>query len=235
MHVDVITPFPGMIESFFNESMLKRACDKGVVTISTVNLRDFTFDKHRTVDDAPYGGGPGMILKPEPIFLAVDSLKKKNPEIGSRVIFMSPQGETYTQEKAFELAKESHLIFICGHYRGVDQRVVDALVTDEISIGDYILTGGELAAAVVIDSVVRLLPGVLGDFDSAEKDTFTCGILDHPHYTRPEVFNGMKVPEVLLSGHHAKIEEWRKQKALEKTKEKRPDLLKKESSDKTSK
>lgn len=232
MRIDVVTPFPGMIEPIFNESMLKRACEKALVTISVSDLREFTSDRHRTVDDAPYGGGPGMILKPEPIFLAVDSLKSNYPDKEPRIILMTPQGEKYSQKKAMELSGEDYLIFICGHYRGVDERVVETLVTDEISIGDYILTGGELAAAVVIDSVVRLIPGVLGDFDSAEGDTFTCGMFDYPHYTRPEDFRGMRVPDVLLSGHHARIEEWRRKKALEKTKRERPDLLDRETKDK---
>lgn len=226
MRIDVVTPFPGMVKGFFEESILKRAQDKGLVHMEIWDLRDFTTDKHRTVDDYPYGGGAGMILKPEPIFKAVGQIRKKNPDSTPRIVFMTPQGEQYSQSKARELAEESNLVFLCGHYRGVDERVVEALVTDEISIGDYILTGGELAAAVVVDSVVRLLPGVLGDFDSAEGDSFSNGKLDHPHYTRPEVFRGMRVPEVLLSGHHAEIEAWRESKAQEKTQKKRPDLLK---------
>jgi len=225
MLIHAVTPFPGMIDPLCNESMMKRAQEKGAVSIEAVNLREFTADKHKSVDDAPYGGGPGMILKPEPIFLAVDSLKSAYPGTEPRIIFPTPQGVPFCQAKAVELAEEKHLVFLCGHYKGIDQRVVDSLVTDEISIGDYVLTSGELAAAVIIDSVVRLLPGVLGDFDSAEGDTFTCGMFDHPHYTRPEEFRGMRVPEVLLSGHHANIEKWRKQQALKRTKERRPDLL----------
>jgi len=225
MKIDVLTPFPGMMEGIFGESILGRAQERGIVTLTVWDLRDFTTDKHRTVDDYPYGGGPGMILKPEPIFRAVDQILEKNPEASPKIIFMTPQGEPYTQAKAKELAGEDYLIFLCGHYRGVDERVVEALVTDEISIGDYILTGGELASAVVVDSVVRLLPGVLGDFDSAEGDSFSNERLDYPHYTRPAVFRGMRVPEVLLSGHHAEIEAWREGKALERTRERRPDLL----------
>ena len=226
MRIDIVTPFPGMVKGFFEESILKRAQDKGLVNIKIWNLRDFTTDKHRTVDDYPYGGGAGMILKPEPIFKAVEKIREENPDSTPRILFMTPQGEQYSQSKARELAEESHLVLLCGHYRGVDERVVEALVTDEISVGDYILTGGELAAAVVVDSVVRLLPGVLGDFDSAEGDSFSNGKLDHPHYTRPEVFRGMRVPEVLLSGHHAEIEAWRESRSLERTQKKRPDLLK---------
>jgi len=233
MRIDVVTPFPGIIKGVINESILKRAQDKGIVTIKLWNLREFTADKHKTVDDYPYGGGAGMILKPEPIFKAVEKIKKENPDTSPRIIFMTPQGEQYSQTKAKVLAQEKHLIFICGHYRGVDERVIEALVTDEISIGDYILTGGELAAAVVIDSAVRLIPGVLGDFDSAEGDSFSSGRLDYPHYTRPEVFQGMRVPNVLLSGHHARIEAWRKNQAMERTLKRRPDLLENNGSGKT--
>lgn len=226
MKIDVVTPFPEMMQAIFRESILKRAQEKGIVKITVWDLRSFTTDKHKTVDDYPYGGGAGMILKPEPIFRAVDQIRKENPATSSKIIFMTPQGELYNQAKARELSGEKHLVFLCGHYRGVDERVVEALVSDEISIGDYVLTGGELAAAVVVDSVVRLLPGVLGDFDSAEGDSFSSGVLDYPHYTRPEVFRGMRVPDVLLSGHHAKINSWRKSQALVRTRTRRPDLLK---------
>ena len=225
MIIDVITPFPNLIQGAFDESIIKRARDKGLAEVTLWDLRDFTFDKHHTVDDYPYGGGAGMILKPEPIFLAVDAIRKKHADTEPKIIFMTPQGETYTQEKAGALSRQEHLIFLCGHYRGVDERVLKALVTDEISIGDYILTGGELASAVVIDSVIRLLPDVLNNFDSAEGDSFTCGMLDHPHYTRPELFREMPVPEVLLSGHHENIKAWRYEKALERTQKRRPDLL----------
>ncbi len=227
MKIEIVTPFPDMMNTFFNESMMKRAQEKGIVDINIWNLREFTTDKHKTIDDYPYGGGPGMILKPEPLFRAMDAiLRSCSPGI-PKVIFMTPQGETYTQAKAWELTKEKHLVFLCGHYRGVDERVIEAWVTEEISIGDYILTGGELPAAVIVDSVVRLLPGVLGDFDSADGDSFSNDKLDHPHYTRPEEFRGMKVPEVLLSGHHAKISSWREERAQDNTVDKRPDLLKK--------
>ncbi|MBN1782196.1 tRNA (guanosine(37)-N1)-methyltransferase TrmD [bacterium] len=226
MIVDVITPFPNLIQGAFEESILSRARDKGAVKITCWDLRNFATDKHKTVDDYPYGGGAGMILKPEPIFLAIEAVRKENPESEPRIIMMTPQGQTYTQEKARELSIEKHLIFLCGHYRGVDERVTEALVTDEISIGDYIITGGELAAAVVIDSVIRLLPDVLNNFDSAEGDSFTSGLLDHPHYTRPEVFRGMPVPDVLLSGHHEKIRQWRTEQAMARTQKRRPELIK---------
>ena len=226
MRIDVVTPFPEMLNDFFGSSILKRAQENQVVLIKVWDLREFTSDKHKTVDDYPYGGGPGMILKPEPIFRAVDAIREETPDSSPRIILMSPQGDPYTQAKAQELAGVDHLIFLCGHYRGVDERIVEALVTEEISIGDYILTGGELAAAVVVDSVVRLIPGVLGDFDSAEGDSFFKGKLDHPHYTRPAEFRGMRVPDILLSGHHEKIDARREERANERTADKRPDLLK---------
>lgn len=232
MRIDVVTLFPRIFEVIFEESILRRAKEKGLVELHVWNLRDFATDRHRTVDDYPYGGGAGMILKPEPFFRAMGRIQEETPEgtkegekHSFKVIFMTPQGVKYDQAMAVALSKESHLVFLCGHYRGVDERVIEALVDQEISIGDYILTGGELPAAVVIDSIVRLLPGVLGNFDSAEKDSFMSGLLDHPHYTRPEVFQGRRVPEVLLSGHHEKIHEWREQQALERTKKRRPDLL----------
>jgi len=228
MRIDILTPFPKIFEGFFGESILKKAQEKGIVTIEIWDLRDFTEDKHKTVDDYPYGGGPGMILKPEPIFRAMDALKKKvKGRNKSRLFFMTPQGECFTQMKARELSQEKYLTFICGHYRGVDERVVEAFHPEEISVGDYVLTGGELAAAVMVDAIIRLIPGVLGDSDSAEGDSFSSKFLDHPHYTRPEEFRGMRVPEILLSGHHAKINSWRKEKAFERTQKKRPDLLNK--------
>ena len=229
MVVDVITPFPDLIQGAFEESIIKRAQSKGRVKITIWNLRDFTSDKHHTVDDYPYGGGAGMILKPEPIFFAVEQIKMTVQDTRPRIIMMTPQGSRYNEQQARLLSRTEHLIFICGHYRGVDERVIEGLVTDEISIGDYILTGGELAAAVVIDSVIRLLPDVLNNFDSAEGDSFTSGMLDHPHYTRPENFRGMQVPDVLLSGHHEQINQWRHEQALKKTRERRPDLLENES------
>lgn len=190
-----------------------------------VDLRDFTEDRHKQIDDYPYGGGPGMILKPEPFFKAVEHIKTTENLTDPAIILMTPQGETFNQGKAKQLAQSTEIVFLCGHYKGVDERVRENLATEEISIGDYILTGGELTAMVVVDSVVRLLPGVIGDFESAETDSFQQSVLDWPHYTRPENFQGMRVPEVLLSGHHGEIEKWRRKKALERTQEQRADLL----------
>jgi tRNA (guanine37-N1)-methyltransferase len=224
MKIDILTLFPNMFEGVFNESILKRAQEKNAVSINVINFRQFSDNKHQTVDDYPYGGGAGMVLKPQPIFDAVDHLKQKSVS-NPRIILLCPQGERYTQKKAEELAQEEHLIFICGHYEGYDERIRQYLVTDEISIGDYVLTGGELAAMVITDSVVRLLPGVLGNEDSPVKDSFSSGLLEHPHYTRPAEFRGMKVPEVLLSGDHQRIEEWREKESLRRTFMRRPDLL----------
>lgn len=224
MQIDVLTLFPKMFENVLNDSILGRAKDIGAVKYRLVNFRDYAGNKHLSVDDYPYGGGAGMVLKPEPIFNAVEDLVK-DTEKKPRIILLCPQGERYHQKKAEELAKEEHLIFICGHYEGYDERIRQHLVTDEISIGDFVLTGGELAAMVVIDSVVRLLPGVLGNESSHQKDSFSTGLLEHPHYTRPRDFRGMKVPDVLLSGNHKKIEEWRKKESLRRTFERRPDLL----------
>ncbi|MBH9965502.1 tRNA (guanosine(37)-N1)-methyltransferase TrmD [[Bacillus] enclensis] len=224
MKIDVLSLFPAMFEGIFGESILKKANEKQAVTYNVVNFRGFADNKHGQVDDYPYGGGAGMVLKPQPIFDAVESLKNEN-ESKPRVILMCPQGERYTQSKAEELAKEEHLIFICGHYEGYDERIREHVVTDEISIGDYVLTGGELGAMVVIDSVVRLLPGVLGNEDSPVKDSFSSGLLEHPHYTRPADFRGMKVPPELISGNHRLIEEWREKESFRRTFERRPDLL----------
>jgi len=224
LHIHLITGFPNLVQSPLQDSILRRAQQKNLVRIDVYDLRDYTTDKHRQIDDYPYGGGPGMVLKPEPIFRCVrDILRRFKPE-KPRIILLTPDGVTYTQELAEELSREQHLILISGHYKGVDERVREALVTDEISIGDYVLSGGELPALVIIDSVVRLVPGVISDYESAATDSFSRGILDHPHYTRPEVFEGMRVPEVLLSGHHAEIEKWRLSKALERTRQRRPDL-----------
>lgn len=220
LKIDILTIFPGMLNGFLGESMLKRAARSGRVEFRVVNLRDFTTDAHRTTDDRPYGGGPGMVMKPEPIFAAVESL---DPE-GARVILMTPQGRRFDQALARELAGESHLIFVCGHYEGVDERVRSALVTDEISIGDYVLTNGALAAAVVVDAVVRLRPGVLGGEGATEEESFSAGLLEYPQYTRPPEFRGLKVPEVLVSGHHEEIRRWRREQALRRTRERRPDL-----------
>lgn len=224
MRFDVLTLFPNMFNGPLQESILKKAQEKGIIEIYIHNLRDFTHDKHRTADDVPYGGGPGMVMKPEPIFEAVESLLEKGRK-RARVILLSPQGEKFTQRMAEELGREKHLILICGHYEGVDERVREYLVTDEISIGDYVLTGGELPAMVVIDAVSRTMPGVLGKRESGSKDSFTLPFLDWPHYTRPGDYRGMKVPSVLTSGDHEKIEKWRRKEALKRTLSRRPDLL----------
>ncbi|MFC1499058.1 tRNA (guanosine(37)-N1)-methyltransferase TrmD [Verrucomicrobiota bacterium] len=220
--IDVITIFPGMLKGFLGESIVKRAGDKGLIRLDAIDLRDFTDDSHRTTDDRPYGGGAGMVMKPEPIFKAVESVKTNSSE----VILMTPQGRRFNQSVAEELAGKSHLIFISGNYEGFDERVRRELITDEISIGDYVLTNGVLSAAVVIDSVVRLLPGVLGDEESAKQESFSDGLLEYPQYTRPAVFRGMQVPDVLLSGNHEEIARWRKKQSLKRTKKRRPDLLK---------
>lgn len=224
MHIDILTLFPEMFSGVFNASILKKARDRELFSYNLVNFRDYTEDKHLKVDDYPYGGGAGMVLKPQPIFDAVSAVKEgKNTQ--PRVILMCPQGETLTQKKAEELATEEHLIFICGHYEGYDERIRANLVTDELSIGDYVLTGGELGAMVVVDSVVRLLPEVLGNKESAPEDSFSTGLLEHPHYTRPADFRGMKVPDVLMSGDHEKIRKWRKEESLARTYKRRSDLL----------
>lgn len=225
MHIDVLSIFPEMFEGIFGHSILKKAAEKGAVHYNVVNFRDFADNKHQTVDDYPYGGGAGMVLKPQPIFDAVASLKERAESSAPRVILMCPQGEKYTQKKAEELSQEEHLIFICGHYEGYDERIREHVITDEISIGDYVLTGGELGAMVVVDSVVRLLPGVLGSEQSHIQDSFSTGLLEHPHYTRPADFRGLKVPEVLISGNHRLIEEWRMKESLRRTHTRRPDLL----------
>ena len=221
MKIQILTIFPEVCRSVFSESILKRAQEKNLAVLEAVDLRKWTSDKHRTVDDAPYGGGPGMVMKIEPIDLALSEIR--SPE--SHVILMTPQGRKLTDKVARELSQKPDLIFLCGHYEGIDQRVADHLVDDEISIGDYVLTSGVLPALVITDAVVRLIPGVLGDIQSAEEDSFAEGILDHPHYTRPADYKGWKVPDILLSGNHAAIEEWRHQTAMEATRQRRPDLL----------
>ncbi|MDZ7374748.1 MAG: tRNA (guanosine(37)-N1)-methyltransferase TrmD [candidate division KSB1 bacterium] len=224
LRIHLVTGFPNLVQSPLQESILRRAQAKGLVRIDVYDLRRYTTDKHKQIDDYPYGGGPGMILKPEPIFRCVRQILKECEPERPRVILLTPDGVTFHQKLAEELSRERHLVLISGHYKGVDERVRQALVTDEISIGDYVLSGGELPALVLIDAVVRLVPGVLSDFESASTDSFARGLLDHPHYTRPEVFEGMRVPEVLLSGHHAEIEKWRLEQALERTRLRRPDL-----------
>lgn len=223
LRIDVITVFPGMLKGFLEESMLKRASEMGAARFKIVNPRDFAHDARRTADDKPYGGGPGMIMKPELWFEAIETIRTKN----ARVILMTPSGRPFRQRNAVRLSGERHLIFLCGHYEGIDERVREALVTDEYSIGDYVLTNGALPAAVMIDAVVRLLPGVLGGgAEATDDESFSDGMLEYPQFTRPAVYRGMKVPEVLLSGNHGAVELWRKQQALDRTARRRPDLLK---------
>ena len=222
MKIDYLTLFPEMYEGVLNHSIMKRAQDKNIVSFNTVNFRDYANNKHSQVDDYPYGGGQGMVLKPEPIFNALEDLDK-TPD--TRVILMCPQGEPFTQEKAESLSESEHIVFICGHYEGYDERIRTNCVTDEISIGDYVLTGGELASMTMTDAIVRLVPGVLGNQVSHEDDSFSSGLLEHPQYTRPADYQGMKVPDVLLSGNHANIDKWRHEQSLLRTLERRPDLL----------
>ncbi len=227
MRIDILTIFPGMFDGPFRESMIKRAIDQNLVEINPVDLRQYTEDRHHQVDDSPYGGGRGMIFKPEPLYKAVEDLRSDKTRGGNeRVILLTPQGDTFNQEKASELADLKHLILICGHYEGVDERVRLGLVEEELSIGDFVLTGGELAAAVVCDAVVRLLPGFLS-VEAAENESFTESLLEYPHYTRPAVFRGMEVPAVLLSGNHAEIEHWRRKQSILRTYQRRPELLSK--------
>ncbi len=224
MKFSVVTIFPDMVRAYFNASIMKRAIDNGIISVVVHNLRDYATDKHKSVDDYPYGGGVGMVMKPEPFFRIAEDLwpQKEN----RRIILLSPKGRLFCQATAEELTREQkEIIFLCGRYEAIDERVKEQLADDEISIGDYVLTGGELPALVIIDAVARLMPGVLGDSRSSEEDSFTCGLLDYPHYTRPEVFRGMKVPEVLLSGNHSEINRWRKKQSLKLTLERRPELI----------
>lgn len=223
MKVDILSIFPEMFTGVFGNSILKKAIEKEIVDIAVTDFRQYAEGKHHVVDDYPYGGGAGMLLKAQPIFDAVAAVRAE--ETRPRVILMDPAGKPFNQKLAEELATEKQLIFICGHYEGYDERIRTELVTDEISIGDYILTGGELAAMTMVDSIVRLLPGALGNSESAASDSFSTGLLEHPHYTRPADFRGLKVPEVLLNGNHAKIKEWRQMESLRRTWERRPDLL----------
>ena len=228
MRVDIITLFPGMFHGILNESMLKIAQEKGLVRPVVTNLRDFTTDRHKTVDDRPYGGGPGMVMKTEPVVSAVRAIRREEPEQPGRLLLMCPRGRVFNQALARELSMAPRLIFVAGHYEGYDERIVEALQPDLVSIGDYVLTGGELPALVVIDAVVRLLPGVLGDAESVVSESFSPaneGLLEYPQYTRPAVFEGMSVPEVLLSGDHAKVAQWRLDQARQRTQKSRPDLL----------
>jgi tRNA (guanine37-N1)-methyltransferase len=224
MRIDILTIFPKMFAPVLGESMVKRAQAKGRVAIFIHDLRDYTTDKHRKVDDRPFGGGSGMVMQAAPIFNAVKKVRAKGKN--AKVILLCPQGKKLNQVIVNKLAKSKHLILICGHYEGVDERVRESLVDEEISIGDYVLTGGELPAMVLVDGVVRLIPGVLGDKNSLNFESFEGNLLEYPHYTRPASFRGMKVPEILLSGDHQRIEKWRKQEALKRTRKKRPDLLK---------
>ena len=219
MKFDVLTLFPEMFEAL-NQSIIGRAKEKNLIEINLINIRDFSKDKHKKVDDTPYGGGAGMVMKADVVYDAYKSIKDEN----AKVIYMSPQGKTLNQSKVEELSKEEHLIILCGHYEGIDQRVLDKIVDEEISIGDYVLTGGEIPAMVLIDSVSRYVEGVL-KADSIKEESFSDGLLEYPQYTRPEIFEGEKVPEILLSGNHQEIDKWRKEKSLEITKKKRPDLL----------
>ncbi len=226
LNFEVLTLFPGIIAGPLNESILKRGRDKGLLEVTVRNIRDYADDKHKTADDSPYGGGAGMVLKPEPIFKAFEAMKAEHPHEEFFTILLSPQGRVLNQRRAEQLSEEKRrIVLLCGHYEAVDERVIDALVDEELSIGDYVLTGGELAALVVIDAATRLLPGVLGDEESAYRDSFGDGLLDHPHYTRPAEYRGSKVPDVLLSGNHAEIEKWRRREALRATLIKRPELL----------
>ena len=219
MKFDVLTLFPEMFEPL-KYSIIGKAVEKELIDVNLINIRDFSKDKHKKVDDTPYGGGAGMVMRPDVVYDAYDSVKSEN----SKVIYMSPQGNTLNQQKVELLSKEKHLIILCGHYEGIDQRVIDKIVDEEISIGDYVLTGGEIPAIVLIDSVSRYVEGVL-KADSIREESFSNGLLEYPQYTRPEIFEGESVPDILLSGHHKNIEQWRKEKSLEVTKKKRPDLI----------
>jgi len=221
VEIDILSLFPDYFTSPLEQSILKRALSRGLVSIRTHNIRDFCEDRHKMADDKPFGGGPGMVMKPEPIARAIRSVKKK----GSRVIYLSPQGTPLTAQQSHRLSECDHLILLCGHYEGIDERILEHFVDDEISIGDFVLTSGCPAALTLIDAVVRLIPGVVGDEESIKQDSFEKGIFDHPHYTQPREFEGHAVPQVLLEGHHGKITAWRKAKALEKTKKMRPDLV----------
>jgi len=227
MRIDILTLFPNMFSSPLRESILGRAVEKGLLQIQTINIRDFTLDKHQVVDDAPYGGGQGMVMKVEPIARAIESVKAQNPS--ARTVYLTPQGKPFHQDLARRLSTQSHLILLCGRYEGIDERVRELFIDEEISIGDYVLTGGELAAMVLIDAVSRFIPGVLGSDRSAEEDSFFNSLLEYPQYTRPVEFKGCRVPEVLLSGNHSAISLWRRREAIRRTSLRRPDLLAKAS------
>lgn len=226
MQIDILTLFPEMFEGPLSTSIIKRAREKGLINIKTINIRDFAYDKHRIVDDYPFGGGAGMVMKPEPIFEAV-AFAKQGAGDSSKVVLLCPQGSVFNQETAKRLANEKSLIFICGHYEGIDERVRETVVNEEISIGDFVLTGGELPAMVIIDALARLIPGVLGEQESFVTDSFYNGLLEYPQYTRPREYRGLSVPEILLSGDHEKIRKWRRLMSLKRTVTRRPDLLQK--------
>jgi len=230
MTIDIISIFPGMFEGPFRESIIRRAQERRLVQIWVHDLRDYAEGKHQQVDDYPFGGGAGMILKPEPLFRALHALTDRYRPEKPWIVFPTPQGTPYQQRHARDLCQKQHLIFLCGHYKGIDERVRNRFVDQEISVGDYVLSGGELPVMMIVDSLVRLLPGAIGDSDSSDTDSFEHGILDCPYYTRPEEIEGMKVPDVLISGHHANIELWKREQALAITRERRPDLLSKKSS-----
>ena len=227
MRIDILCLFPEMLLSPLNQSMVKRASERGLVHIAIHNIRDYTHDKHHTVDDYPYGGGPGMMLRPEPVFEAAETIRQQLGISEMPTVLLTPQGRLFSQSVAQELALYPHLMLICGHYEGLDERVCDHLITDEISIGDYVLSGGELPALVVADAIVRLIPGVLGSQDSARSDSHSNGLLKYPQYTRPQVYRGWSVPPVLLSGNHGEVAQWRRCQAILRTAKRRPDLLKK--------
>jgi tRNA (guanine37-N1)-methyltransferase len=224
MFFEIVTLFPAMFDGVFSDSIVKRAVEKGLVAIRFVNFRDFADDKHKTVDDYPYGGDPGMLIKPRPLSAAIQGCKDRLSDLSPKVVLLSPQGRLLDHALAQELASEKALILVCGHYKGIDQRVIDRYVDREVSIGDYVLSGGEIPAMALVDAVTRLIPGALGNSESAGKDSFYSGLLSPPQYTRPEEFEGMRVPQVLLSGHHDNIRQWQLRQSIERTREKRPDL-----------
>lgn len=223
MKFNVLTLFPDMINDSLNHSILGKAMDKGLIEVNPINFRDYSASKHKTVDDYPYGGGAGMVIQPQPVMAAFADLNRDGKN--RRLIYLSPQGKTFDQSMAEELAQEEEITFLCGHYEGVDERIIDSIVTDEVSLGDFVLTGGEVAVTVMIDAIARLVPGVLKNHDSNQFESFHNHLLEHPQYTRPETYEGMTVPAVLLSGHHKNIDQWRHEQSLVRTYEKRPDLL----------
>ena len=224
MNFTVLTIFPEVIDSYVNCGILKRSIGHGLFSVNAVNIRDYTLDKHGKVDDYPFGGGAGMLLQAEPIYRAYEAVVAKMQNRNPRVVYLTPQGKQLSQDMAKEFAKEEELILLCGHYEGIDERVLEEIVTDEVTIGDYVLTGGELPALVLMDAIVRFIPGVLHNAASAQDESLSDGLLEYPQYTRPEVWRGKAAPEILLSGHHAKVNEWRKEQALIRTRQKRPDL-----------